>query len=442
MRPCKEEFRRYASQLGMVADADPTSSGKYSRWILRQLVANDLRFPDDVEKVFNLLADLHRIKRRLPVERRDITHFDSYSELYDFVTASMPQAQSKMERVQVGANLLYADDTWELIELTTVEAVVKASQNTGWCTCNTETAAAYLRGPLYLVLKGGEKFMLMSEDNKEFMLVNNTPYQGGDSTLLRILKEHIPESICGEHDDLVTHIECSKCEEVGCEGMVECEFCNGDYVCEDCASLCSSCEKVACDNCSKECGECSNLVCEKCQQICSICEDTDQPLCLDHATKCTSCEEDVICSSCATICIGCEEALCEDCGMNCTVCDGKGEVSAFCDSCRVDDMIKCPSCGEKVCAPHLETMCSPVCACDTAVCADCASECNECDTTVCDDCGSSCADCGNATCKDCRFGCRCGQYFCSSCVGFECGICEIRLCDGCSGQSLHSCSFK
>jgi hypothetical protein len=387
----EEDFDYFAGLFDDIAEVDPSKTGKFSQWILKQLVSNRLQAPDDFEKVNQALTLFLKIARRLPAENRNILAYQNYSELFRTIEEFLPKTRSKKELRNMGTKLVYRDDTYSVYELSTPEAAMAASKNTGWCTCGEKMAKQYLKDAnLYIFYKGEERFLLAHPGTHEVMTVDNDPYEANDPHVMSIFAKYLPDMLCDECKNSLKNKECYSCLSRGCscyfikcsEGTCDEWMCGGS----ECGAQCKNCEVWFChDHVVDECDGCDSSgprhLCRDCFESCDSC---NRIMCVDHQGHCNVCEGQS-CDDCMEECYSCNLSHCSDCTFNCGSC---GEES--CKDC-VSKSMKLSS---------IQT-----------------TECNDCGGTYCPDCLSLCLGCKNATCETC-FGenPRGGPDICSDCV--------------------------
>lgn len=447
-------------KLQHLTEADPSPSGEYSNWILNLLIKQNIDLPEDAEKLRELLETFHRVKQRLPLEFRDINKFKSYSQLRTTLLPLLPTLKSVAELELEGNKLITTQlinkAMYQLYEITSPEAASKAAKNSGWCVCNKETAASYLKnGPLYLVMRDDERFALGHAPSSQLMDVDDVPINRGDSEhyyedLVRLLQQHLPALICPNHPSGILNRGCNTCSKTGCE---ECGFmmCAGDGcdndMCPDHGDECVDCEKSFCSECQAGCCTGSNK-CKECSYRCAKC---DTNLC-DECGKYADCCETIFCDNhIGDYCGSCERLFCNWHGstVNCNKCH-----DSFCEECLEGGII-CSDCGEYSCSD-----CLGECSCGNKFCNDCAVDCVNCDESICDDCRSYCRKCDENYCPQCEEVFRCegsnnqephhahGSYsncwphvededaddfarFCDDCIN-TCFRCRNAVCDKCS----------
>jgi hypothetical protein len=378
-----EELEFHWSQIDNVAATDPTHSGEYCRWIMWLLLTNQLRGLEDYDKIRDTLVVYHRIKKRLPLEHRNIDTFRSYSELFNAVRKYLPKTWSKQELERMGQKIIYEDEIYVFMEITTPEAAVAASKNMGWCTCNAKTAADYLeKANLYVVYRNSpsiynETFLLVHIPSGQVMLEGNEPYTEYEPHLMEIFAKVLPDIHCSNHKgagELKNKI-CYSCQDGGCCEMYKCAHPNCPHLmCPECVKICVTCEVPLCDDHIAE--ECRDADCAGplCQEDYKQCDDCREPMCASHSTRCDICDLE-ICHECAEKCYSCGNDYCPTCRFECQGCND--EVCNYCaEKNRSDDA--CTSC-------------------EDMFCEGCMTECDECGSPVCgpcyDDAGGFCNPC-------------------------------------------------
>ncbi len=174
--------------------------------------------------------------------------------------------------------------------------------------------------------------------------------------------------------------------------------------------------------------------------------------CLHITSDLTLCERGhPVCSSCTLSCDLCGESMCRDCDLSvCTICEYQ-----LCPKC----VAQC-SCGEVVCASHVNTCvthgthcqkCSSACGtkqCDHVVCGKCVDNgriCLRCKRPKCDLCCTMHSDCRSITCSACAAKpivecaiCHASTISCWECdrPRRKCRACKKSLCKECEPSSF------
>ena len=372
-----DKFDYYVSLLPDLDRVDPSRTGKYSKWILNQIILKKLIVPDDYQKINNVLSDFLRIKNRLPQQYRNIQNYKDFIDLYRVVSEYIPQTYSISELTQRGTELLYEDHVYRIFELTTPEAVVAVSQNTNWCTCNIETAKKYLEESSLSIVyvfedEEWKKHLLIHPASKEVNHPDNSIYKHYDPHLIEIIIDYFPTIFCNVHGRF-QNLQCYSCDEKGCCGYVQCSVSGCEnYMCPDvdCFNQCKTCEVALCaDHVIEECHLCDGKLCGECMETCTEC---DRPYCASHKSECAICDQ-TFCDECFEMCSDCNLRYCSDCSFECSNCQNSS----------------CSACAERS-----KTLNCPIC--EELSCEDCIEDCQECGREICHGCMS-----GDGICNNC-----------------------------------------
>lgn len=182
-----------------IAEADPTEAKAYTPWLIRQVLKNNLRLPEDQERALNALRLFDQAKRVAGFPgSKDINAYKVFQDL-EAVTDKLQgtelksKRQSKREVKEKGARMAYDDGKYSAIEITDPEAAVIYSKGSKWCTSNASTASGYLKqGPLFILFKGEEKFAQLHAPSGQLMDLTDRAYDwAGDSGLRKMLSNII-----------------------------------------------------------------------------------------------------------------------------------------------------------------------------------------------------------------------------------------------------------
>lgn len=423
-----ELLRKTQPKLVHLADADPSPSGEYSGWILNLLLKKDIDLPEDAGKLNELLATFHKVKQRLPQEFRDINKFTSYTQLRVTLLPMLPTLKSVAELELEGSNLLTTevinDAVYQIYKLTTPEAASAAAKGSGWCVCNQETAANYLKdGPLYLFSRNDKRHALGHVESYQLMDVNDIPINPDDGDhyykdMLALLDKHIPELVC---DDVAQHKEYLKGKPPSGNNIA-------NIVCHDCDE--AGCYDCGYASCTIE-DDCSNQMCLKHRAECEQCE---KAMCSEHTLACCRAakRKSNMCTDCSMVCAKCDEKTCEECGRYVECCDE--------NVCESHESGYCEGCSSSLCSEHAVTMAKcGSCNGDQYYCEDCREDwiiCDNCSEYCCRDCAFTCHCCRDLSCKSCSEVCKnCSERICYNCSNY-CQECKEHYCDDCS---RHDC---
>jgi len=434
-------------QLQYLGESDPTSSGQYCKWIVDLILRKNIVLPEDTQKVKELLEVYHKVKRRLPVEHREIKSFRSYHQLRTTLIPLLPKLKSVKELQREGMMLLHSDvinnSKYDIFKLMTAEAASKAAQNTGWCVCNITTAQSYLNtGPLYLIFRNDERFILAHmevyhghpEETIQVMDINDIPIHPKHpehhyDEITALFADYLPQFLCKEHSktlDLyptifetatIYNLRCEECEEDGCPQTIDlCEVTENS----------ESCAVGICKEHRKTCAVCEILVCNDHSESCCMPGGhygalSSNTYCPEHFQKCWACDS-VMCDSCSNYVECCEEFVCENCIQYCSHCS-----ATYCQS--HGNFNDCDKCGEYQCEGCQEEWSHAEC-CNLNYCEHCSEKelikCDVCEADwACPECKDLCGSCEKYLCENCREYCHdCNETYCEDCVGKTCDSCK------------------
>lgn len=171
--------------------ADPTG-GKYLTWILRQVRAGQLRFPEDQTKVADRLGQFAQLSRKPQFQgHKDLNQYKTFGELARTVEANagvQTKGEVTRQKVADGAKLIKEwDGAYNVIEdgspevaeghfavyaITTFEALdAMGAQQTEWCVKDQSYFDQYAEQglPYYLATLNGKPFQLMHLPSKQCM---------------------------------------------------------------------------------------------------------------------------------------------------------------------------------------------------------------------------------------------------------------------------------
>lgn len=451
----------FIDDLPNVVATDPTRSGEYSLWILTLVVKGLIIFPEDQEKVREILTYYDKLKPRLPLEHRNIWAFRNYSDLRKVVLTALPELKSATDLQREGTKLIAEQvlrgTTYEIYELTTPEATSRAAKNTGWCVCNLETAQKFLKeGNLFLVLADGERVALAHQPSHQVMDVDDNPISpskdnmGVEEEIEELFKLYLPQFICKKHQAL-ENIKCNDCNRYECNlsDFRKCQKCDDQYTyyCPNHYVRCRTCSGIFCGTHSSKCnaGDCETYFCDEHEVKCDIC---NKIACYD-CNFVPNCPHSALCQNCAATCRSCSDVFCRNCEIqqcnNCQI--------PVCSGCQEKQGYKCNGCKRylcKRCAPNFLKK-IPCAKCDQEFCSDCIEKCDKCKTKTCrtcyepmscDECLRDYCDSGKCNPADCQ---QCGEHthlhtgcascdvetLCVGCSIFDCETCGKPVCDNC-----------
>jgi len=151
------------------AALDPTDNKGYVEWILRQEAKRDVIFPEDNDKVRDVLTDYDKIKNKADfkasVGNKQIFQFKAWGDLSRAIEDFKGIKTAAQGFTEIpGAKLLFQWGIYDIIKITSVDALMKLSQESRWCTQNKGYATNYLKDApaMYKISKAGKSFALFS----------------------------------------------------------------------------------------------------------------------------------------------------------------------------------------------------------------------------------------------------------------------------------------
>jgi len=173
-------YHKTKEEIDDRAALDPTDNKGYVEWILRQEAKRDVVFPEDNDKVRNVLTDYNTLKRKpafkAAIGNKQIFQFKAWGDLYRAIE-DFKGVKTKSQGFQEipGAKLLFQQGVFDVIKITTKDALVKLSQESAWCTRHEHHAKNYIKkGPaMYKISKAGKSFALFTPCTSETWILKN-----------------------------------------------------------------------------------------------------------------------------------------------------------------------------------------------------------------------------------------------------------------------------
>lgn len=148
--------------LSELSKADPTSSGKYLSWLVKEYISGRITLPEDIDILNESLRKFHKYKSRLA--DKDIFHYSKGQLIMavgDFPSTDLTNEQIYARAVHEGKQFLAEDGPYRAFRLTTPEATRAAAKNTAWCVSSLRVAEDYLAsGELILIEKNRASYVL------------------------------------------------------------------------------------------------------------------------------------------------------------------------------------------------------------------------------------------------------------------------------------------
>jgi hypothetical protein len=198
-------------QVRLIAEADPTRNKSYIIWLVKQVKLGHIRFPEDHDRVLNAMRTFEVAKKKPGFPgNKDVNKYDTFHDLEQAIDklkgVDLTSKRQKIKEIKrLGANAIYDDGTWSIIEVTKPEAAAQYGYGTKWCTSNATTAAGYLKdGPLYIITKDDAKVAQLHIPTKQLKDTTDAQIQKPPTSLLRIIVDNVPITSAKDALSLVT----------------------------------------------------------------------------------------------------------------------------------------------------------------------------------------------------------------------------------------------
>ena len=181
---------------------DPTNPnsnklGKYAKWLLNLYQNNQLKM-EDLYKAEEYIPVFDKMCRVNKIQNKDLNAYKTLPDMYRVVQPYLDkQVVSKSDEVQQikqeGAEKVYEDSEWLIVNPKTKEAAIYYGKGTQWCTAATTSNNMFdnynNRGPLHVIInkKTDRKFQYHKESG-QFMDEKDKPIDDFDMFPPPILK--------------------------------------------------------------------------------------------------------------------------------------------------------------------------------------------------------------------------------------------------------------
>lgn len=181
-----EEFGQ--DLLDQIISSDPTYQGgdqvgSYTPWLIKQFRSGNTQ-QDELGAISTALDIFNRMKTNLEI--KDIYQYQNIDQLFTAINPYIESnQQTQSEKKEKGANILYDDNQWLLIEPLTFEAECLYGAGTKWCTTSEAKGRPIFEGilekaPIYIIIdrNSGKKFQFDSSTESFNNELNKLDYQG------------------------------------------------------------------------------------------------------------------------------------------------------------------------------------------------------------------------------------------------------------------------
>lgn len=163
----KEGAERAQDEFNQILSVDPTPNKQYLQWVISLLDIKELakgtssRFVEDIPKYRENLQFFYNLnlKKKLPLDERDINKFESFSDLFETIEPYIEEAELSGDRAQrilkEDAKKIWDGQQWEIWIPESEEASCLLGSGTDWCTAKEDNSYfnQYSRqSPLYICI--------------------------------------------------------------------------------------------------------------------------------------------------------------------------------------------------------------------------------------------------------------------------------------------------
>ncbi len=148
-----------------------TDNKYYQTWIYKQLAKQTFSFPEDFEKVQDLIKHYHQVKNsgNFPVEYKNILIFETYSKLHAIVSTYSKELSDGDVFYTAGNNpVIYDQDGVKVIQLNDYDDAEFLLNKTGWCVKQERVFNTTYGPPFYLFVSGNKKIALLHVGQIEY----------------------------------------------------------------------------------------------------------------------------------------------------------------------------------------------------------------------------------------------------------------------------------
>lgn len=204
----QKKYNLSVQQIQDLARVDPTGEkGAYLEWLVRRVKEENIRWPEDRERVQRALVFFQTNKQngflkrnQIPVDINQYTLHD-LEDIQDKFSGVDLRSRRQTEQVAKtsGAKVIYDQDPYKVIQIggpgvdldQAVQAACLYAKNTKWCTSNPDVAKnQYLKNkPLYVIFEDGVK--IAQTDGSQVMNLEDRPIKLSDNLFLFNVLKHV-----------------------------------------------------------------------------------------------------------------------------------------------------------------------------------------------------------------------------------------------------------
>ena len=167
IRFLSQKYNISEPEIKNILQYDPTE-GKYLDWLIRQVMKQQLRLPQDGDKILETLR-LFKDKSRF-LDKRDINQYQTLGDIREALDRASGQV-SKRENLRIqrdeGQEIILDKPPYQVVKITTQEAAAKLCRNTQWCIKDPQFFNEYSPKEYFIILKNGEKYALYHPNSSQ-----------------------------------------------------------------------------------------------------------------------------------------------------------------------------------------------------------------------------------------------------------------------------------
>lgn len=185
--------------LSLANQFDPTKEKKFEAWVVKQMGFENIRLPEDGNRLKQVLEDFIKLSNKKQLSKRDINQYprihDLEAEIDKIKGIEVTQeTSSKLQEYLAlnGVTLFAQNSEWLILAVDDPGSASQLASGTKWCTSDPATAEGYISEFWLGIIfkKTGtslEKMYQMTADFQNFMDVKDNHLNSIDPSLMRLL---------------------------------------------------------------------------------------------------------------------------------------------------------------------------------------------------------------------------------------------------------------
>jgi hypothetical protein len=152
-------------------------------WVLHQWFQGKISLPEDQESVTRVLSNFEAVKRSLPIDKREISKYQSLKEVEEIVNPLVGIVSSKKKHEfegLKGVKVVNKNGPYVTVMVTDPESLGALGEGTKWCTKSSYLGTRkeyyiYKYGHIFMILRGGKPVMQYAPNYEEIRDIYNDP---------------------------------------------------------------------------------------------------------------------------------------------------------------------------------------------------------------------------------------------------------------------------